>query len=542
MFRKRSFSKQVGSDHSSKLVDKLLAKWQGATPGCAVAVIQDGRIVCERACGMANLDHDVPISPVSVFHVGSVSKQFTAASIMILAQEGKLSLDDPVRDYLSELPDFDTPITIRQLIHHTSGLRDQWELLGLAGWRYSVDLITNADVLSVVARQRDLNFPPGSEFMYSNTGYTLLGEIVQRVSHQSFRKFMSSRIFEPLAMKDTHFRDDHAEVVKNIAYGYVEREGRFRLSATNFDTVGATSLLTTVRDLARWDANFYTGQVGGSELMKHLQEPGKLNSGEVLEYAFGLMIGNYRGTQIVHHAGADAGYRAELIRLPKQRFSVVCLSNLGSVDPSSLARKVADIYLGDKLETNELQPHTTPSRISATELAARAGLYVNLESDDFVALKFKKRRMFAKTSMIEESIELIPIGENRFRYGEFPVELSVESGMDGGLRQVTVSAPLQKPISYKFAHQFEPDANRMREYAGTYYSDEVEANYQVAIESGRLVLSSIKLRAVPLRPLIEDLFAGWFGRIRFTRNKQGVISGIRFNSSRVRHFRLKKLE
>jgi CubicO group peptidase (beta-lactamase class C family) len=540
MFRKKSLSKQVRSDHNSKLVDKLFAKWEGATPGCAVAVIQDGQIVHERGYGMANLDHDVAISPATVFHVGSVSKQFTAAAIAILAQEGKLSLDDSVRDYLSELPDFGTPITIRQLIHHTSGLRDQWELLGLAGWRYSFDLITNADVLSVVARQRALNFPPGSEFMYSNTGYTLLGEIVHRVSGQSFRKFTIARIFEPLAMKDTHFRDDHTEVVKNIAYGYVERDRRFKLSVTNFDTVGATSLLTTVRDLARWDANFYTGRVGGSGLLRQLQEPGKLNSGEVLEYAFGLMISKYRGTQIVHHGGGDAGYRAELIRLPKQRFSVICLSNLGSVDPSSLARKVADIYLSDKLHTDELKAHAR-ARVSASELAARAGLYVNLESDDFVALKFRNRRLFAKTSMIDENIELAPINENRFRYGQFPVELSIEDEVDGGSGQVIVRAPLQKPISYKSARQFEPEANQMQEYAGIYYSDEVEARYRVAIESGALVLSSIKLRAVRLRPIVEDLFGGWFGRIRFIRNRQGAVSGMRFNSSRLRHFSLKKL-
>jgi CubicO group peptidase (beta-lactamase class C family) len=282
-----------------------------------------------------------------------MSKQFTAAAIVLLAQEGKLSFDDPAKAYPPELPDFGIPITIRHLLHHTSGLRDQWELLGLAGWRYSLDLITNHDVLAVVSRQKALNFQPGSEFMYSNTGYTLLAEIVQRVSGRTFREFTTARIFEPLEMPSTHFRDDHAEIVKNIAYGYVEEEGRFRLSITNFDTVGATSLLTSVRDLARWDENFDSGLVGGQPFLDQMLQRGILNDGQQLQYAFGLLVDSYRGSSIVFHAGADAGYRSELIRFPEQRLAVACLANVASIDPSTMARRVADIYLEDKTPLSE---------------------------------------------------------------------------------------------------------------------------------------------------------------------------------------------
>jgi CubicO group peptidase (beta-lactamase class C family) len=242
------------------VVDKVFAEWDSTvSPGCALSVIKDGKIIYKRGYGMADLDHDIPISPETVFHVASISKQFTAAAILLLAQEGKLSLDDDVRKYVPELPDFGALITIRQLIHHTSGLRDQWSLLGLAGWRYSLDLITDDDVLDVMSRQKELNFLPGEKHVYCNTGYTLLAQIVKRVSGQSFREFTTSRIFKPLDMKSTHFRDDHAEIVKHIAYGYVNGEGgnSYRLSVTNFDTVGATSLLTTVEDLAQWDENFY---------------------------------------------------------------------------------------------------------------------------------------------------------------------------------------------------------------------------------------------------------------------------------------------
>jgi CubicO group peptidase (beta-lactamase class C family) len=222
-----------------------------------------------------------------------------------------------------ELPDFGVPITLQHLLHHTSGLRDQWELLTLAGWRYSLDLITDADVLAVLSRQKTLNFLPGSKFLYSNTGFTLLAQVVKHVSGQSFRAFTSNRLFLPLGLSHTHFRDDHAEIVKDMAYAYAYHNGGFDLSVTNFDTVGATSLLTTVEDLALWDENFYAARVGGEALIKQLQERGYLNDGTQLSYAAGLEIGKYRGLNIVSHAGADAGYRANLIRFPDQHFSVV---------------------------------------------------------------------------------------------------------------------------------------------------------------------------------------------------------------------------
>jgi len=271
---------------SAAQVDRIFERWdRTVSPGCAAAVMKDGRIVYKRGFGMADLDHDVTITPATVFHVASMSKQFTAASILLLEQDGKLSVDNDVRRYIPELPDFGVKITLRHLIHHTSGLRDQWELLGLAGWRYSQDLITDEDVLAVMARQKDLNFKPGERYLYCNTGYTLLAQVVKRVSGRSFREFTQARIFDPLGMKSTHFRDDFDEIVKGMAYGYVQAGATYKLSVTNFDTAGATSLLTTVEDLALWDENFYNPRVGGRALIERMLERGRLNSGETLDYA-----------------------------------------------------------------------------------------------------------------------------------------------------------------------------------------------------------------------------------------------------------------
>ena len=347
----------MASDSPSDRVDKIFERFDRRdSPGCALAVMRDGGVIYKHGYGMADLDHDVAITPSTVFHVASVSKQFTDAAIVLLAQEGKLSFDDEVRKYIAELPDFGQRITIRHLIHHTSGLRDQWSLLGLAGWRYSLDLITDDDILEMMSRQKDLNFRPGEKHVYCNTGYTLLALIVKRVSGRSFREFTSQRIFEPLGMANTHFRDDHAEIVKHQAYGYSPSRDTWRLSVTNFDTVGATSLLTTAEDLARWDRNFDEPTVGGPKLIEQLLERGRLNNGEQLSYAFGLTHGLYKGQAVIEHSGGDAGYRAHFIRFPERKLSVACLCNAGNANPSRLARNVADAYLDLKDEATPPKP------------------------------------------------------------------------------------------------------------------------------------------------------------------------------------------
>ena len=384
------------AERPSEQVDKLFEKMDRTiSPGCAVTAMRDGKILYQRGYGMADLDHNVPITADTVFHVASMSKQFTAAAIVMLAQERKLSLDDEVRKYVPELPDFGAPVTLRQLVHHTSGLRDQWDLLGLAGWRYSPDLITDDDVLSVMSRQKDLNFPPGSKHMYSNTNYTLLAQVVKRMSGQSFREFTTSRIFQPLGMRNTHFLDDHAEIVKNMAYGYVPAKDTFRISITNFDTVGATSLLTTVEDLALWDENFYNPRVGGPEMIRQMLERGKLNDGEQLDYAFGLVIGKYRGLATVDHAGGDAGYRSDMIRFPDQHFTAVCLCNRADSNPSELTLQVAEIYLAKEMtaaDKVDAGPGKTV-QLAPEKLAAKVGTYLKAEGGQTLSITLKDGKL-----------------------------------------------------------------------------------------------------------------------------------------------------
>ena len=530
----------TADEHRAKRVDEVFQRMDTTvSPGCALSVIRDGRIIYERGYGMADLDHNVPITPNSVFHVASMSKQFTAASILLLAREGKLSLDDPVRKYIPELADFGTPVTIRELIHHTSGLRDQWDLLDLAGWRYSLDLITDDDVLSVVTRQKDLNFAPGTKYLYSNTGYTLLAQIVKRVSGMSFREFTTKRIFEPLGMTQTHFRDDHAEIVKHMAYGYAPDGNTFKISLTNFDTVGATSLLTTVEDLALWDDNFYHPKVGGPELIRQQLEHGKLNNGEQLEYASGLVVSNYRGLTTVDHGGADAGYRSDMIRFPEQHFSVACLCNLSSANPSELTRKVAEVYLAKEMKPTETPKAESDKGVTLTteQLESKVGTYLNPDDDQVLRISVNAGKLQIGDG---DAGELTAVSENQFRMAKAPVELTFEPLQSGNPLQLLVKRGEGKPNHFALVPSFAPSASQLQEYAGMYSSEEIDPLYELKLDGGNLVLHRVRNKPDVLRPVTLDFFSGSTGTIHFTRNSSGKIAGFTLSTGRVRNLRFVK--
>lgn len=335
-----------GSGHDAR-VDSLFAEWDRPdSPGCALGVVRDHALIYSRGYGTADLEAGTPITPETVFYLASVSKQFTGASIALLALDGPLSLDDDVRKYVPELPDYGSTITIRHLIHHTSGLRDYLTLMSLADMRLE-ESHAPEEILDLVARQEALNFEPGDRYLYSNTGYFLIPLIVERVTGRSIREFAGARIFGPLGMRNTHFHDDYGHDVPGRALSY-RREGEkeFELSfLPKFDQVGSGGVLSSVEDLAKWDENYYSHEVGGEGLFRLQHVRGQLGSGDTLDYALGLTLGTYKGLETVSHGGSMMGFRTHLLRFPEQRFSVICLCNLGQIDPGRLARGVADIHL-----------------------------------------------------------------------------------------------------------------------------------------------------------------------------------------------------
>ena len=349
---------QLGAqDQRTARVDSIFASYSATgAPGCAVGAIQDGKLVHGRGYGIANLDYDIPIDTRSVFYMASVSKQFTAFAVLLAAQDGKLSLDDDVRKYIPELPDYGTLVTIRHLIHHTSGVRDYLTLIPLAG-RHADDAWSDAALLGLIARQKALNFPPGSEYLYSNTGYVLLAEIVKRATGQSLREYADARIFKPLGMSDTHFHDDAGVVVPRRVIGYVRGPDGWRVNHWfSFDKVGDGGLYSTIEDLAKWDANFYAGRVGGAALQRQVLQRGVLTKGDTIPYAFGLTLATYRGLRVVEHGGSLTGFRTGLMRFPDQRFTAVVLCNSPAANTGQLARRVADVYLGDRMTALAANP------------------------------------------------------------------------------------------------------------------------------------------------------------------------------------------
>jgi len=349
------FLATAAEDKKSAAVDEVFADLaKSGSPGCALGVYRDGKILYAHGYGLANIEQDVPILSQSVFDIGSTSKQFTAASILLLEKQGKLSIDDNIRKYIPELPDYGQKITILHMLNHTSGLRDYLTLMDLAGIPTD-SVTTDEDALEIVARQKALNFAPGSDWLYSNTGFFLLSIVVKRVSGKTLREFATENIFAPLGMTHTQFRDDHTLLIPNraLAYDPKEKGTGFTLDVSYFEQTGDGAVHTSVEDLQKWDENFYSAQIGGKEFVAELQKPGNLNNGKVLDYAKGLFHQDYRGLPTIRHGGAWGGYRAELLRFPGQHFSVACLCNVENASPEERAERVADIYLGALMKPRE---------------------------------------------------------------------------------------------------------------------------------------------------------------------------------------------
>lgn len=506
-------------DDPTARVDAVFAPWDSTrSPGCAVGVARDGHPILERAYGMADLEQDRPNTPATIFEAGSVSKQFTAAAVLLLAQEGRLSLDDPIRRYLSEVPDYGRPITIRHLLTHTSGLRDWGAVAEAAGWPRTTRAHTHAHVLDIVSRQRALNFDPGAHHSYSNTGYNLAAILVSRVSGQPFADFTRARLFDPLGMTHTSWRDDHRRVVRGRATAYVPGRGAWRILMPFEDVHGNGGLLTTVGDLLAWNENFVHGRVGGASFVAEQQRRGRLNDRREIEYAAGLYVRTWRGLREVSHSGATAGYRAFLARYPDHRLSVAVLCNAGNANATRLARQVAEIYLGDALEP---QRPPAPVTLEPAALEKLAGVYRHMVTG--AALRVAAA---GGTLRIDEGPSLTPIGAARFAVGDG--ESRAEFDVDGAGRATLLRVVAPNGDEERFAAEtpVTPSPEALEAYTGDYTSDEAETTLTAAVDYGRLVLRQRPDRTIVLTPAWADTFTSSLGTVRFRRGAGGRIDAL----------------
>jgi len=301
--------------------------------------VRNDSLLFSKGYGMANLEYGIPITPQTIFHIASVSKQFTAYSILLLERQGKLSLEDDIHKYLNWFPDLKEKITIRSLLNHTSGIRDQWELLAIAGTRLD-DVIMQDQIIKILAKQQALNFKPGTDWSYSNSGFTLLAEIVRSVSGQTLRQFADSAIFNPLGMNNTHFHDDYTEIVPNRSYSYfAPKKDHYVNAVLSYSNVGATSLFTNIDDMSKWIMNFYDPAVGDQKEIQELTEPALVNGEKVRNYAKGIVADSIYGQQRYQHGGGDAGYRTFISVFPAQKMGFIVFSNPDRYrDPAELYR------------------------------------------------------------------------------------------------------------------------------------------------------------------------------------------------------------
>lgn len=520
------------SSDEIRQIDSVFAPFDRTSrPGCALGVGREGHPVYLRGYGMADLQNGMPIRPQSIFHVASISKQFAAFAVALLAREGKLSLDDEVRKYIPELPDYGAKLTIRHLIYHTSGIRDHWEILGLAGWRYPADLFTQRDVLDAVIRQKALNFAPGDEWMYSNSGYALIAMIVERVSGKTLRDYSDEKMFRPLGMTMTHVHDDHAMVVPGRTSAYESEAGQWKISIPNFDTHGATSLFTTVEDLLKWEDNFVTAKVGDRGLLDEAETSARLNDGTPTNYGLGISIETFRGAKAFGHGGADAGYRADVVRFPAYRLAIAVTCSFAEATPNVYARAVAAILLGDRLEPTTAKP-AGPVTVPPARLAQIAGVYQSPKSDQAFKFGVKDGQLILENY----GIPLEPVDDAHFTV--FGTEVTFDGPPTGVPTIVRMGSTRIDSLIRVPEVTVTPAV--WAEYVGDYWSDELRVSYSVAITDGTLMLHRFKAEPESLTPVYRDAFlSGSRGVVRFLRTK-GKVTGFRVTTGRVRNVAFSK--
>lgn len=471
---------------SIQKIDKLFAQWNAPTnPGCAVAVVSKGQTVYQKCFGEANLEHQIPITSETVFDACSAAKEFTALAVQLLVTAGKCQLDDPLVKYVPEMSKVGGAITLEQLLHHTSGIRDAADLACALGGR-DEDVLTTADALWLLTHQRTLNFEPGTQYLYSNSDYILLALVVQRICGRPFAEFINDEIFTPLGMSHSRMLNDHSLMVQHRAESYkTAHAGGFRRVSVNDGFSGDGGLFTTISDMERWDKNFDGQPIGGRETLDRLIEPGVLKNGTKIHYASGLVVSKEGDLTTIGHNGGAGGYRATFLRFPEKRLSVILLANVSNVQTDRLARRTAEIILGN--QSSRKQPALPRQAVQITP-----SLYDNYVGeyyfDNGLTRVFKKEndRLIMVLPDGKQVLEL-PCSSTRFFLEDLPGEvefLKPEVGMPRRVRgylgdQVFMGHEV-KPIAL--------DSASVEGYLGNYYSDELQVVYRIVFRSGLLTL------------------------------------------------------
>jgi CubicO group peptidase (beta-lactamase class C family) len=538
----------IGQINEQAAIDSIFAEWNKTdAPGCAVGIVENGELIFAKGYGIADLEHDIPITPGSVFYIGSVSKQFVTFCLLLLEEQGKIDLDDKIQEYLPDFPEYQSPLTIRHFIHHTSGVRDFFELLFLKG----ADYLDNLDVdvvYDLLKRQEELNFEPGELYMYSNSCYFMLAMIIEKASGESLRSFADKNIFQPLGMESTLFYDDNTDLIRNRVFSYEKSqdENGFNNLIMRFDLVGSGGVYSTIEDLFLWDQNFYHNTLGkgGQEIIQKMHKEGLLNNGESSGYAFALNNGTYSGLKTVSHAGSLAGYRAQLMRFPDQKFSVIILANRGDFNPTALSFRVADVFLQDQYvsepeEESEKEAEAEPREASKRfELQHMTGRYeiapgviaeISIKDDSLHVLQLWNQSEY-NLSRSGNNIFVIPgAGNIQFIFSE----------LNDGHAQILTVFQNGNTTPAKRMPDTDLSGLNLSEYQGEYYSREIDATYHIFIEGDRLRMKIPNNPARDLDPVSMDEFSSERMQLKFNRS-DNLVASFEVNVGRVENLKFDK--
>ena len=519
-------------------VDKLFSAWdREGSPGAALVIVKDGAVAFEHGYGYANLEDRVRITPQTIFDAASVAKQFTGLAIAMLAGKGKISLDDDIRRHLPDVPDFGKPIYIHHLLHHTSGLRDWPETLSLSGVDMSSP-ITLETILEMVRRQRELDFTPGEEHSYSNTGYNLLAAVVAKATGQSFRTWTAANIFEPLGMNHTEICENPAKLVPDWAMPYMPAGRSFERVISQLAAPGSSSLFISADDMGKWLLNFESAAVGGKQAIEQMHELGKLNSGNKVDYAFGVELTEYNGDKITKHTGSWAGYRSIVLRVPGKRFGIAILSNLGSLPTERLAREITDLYLGYEPGPQEQPPEKPIAEFRADPSLWKpfTGTY-RLGPAWLLNVTQEGTNLMAQATR-EAKFEMTPLSTNRFFVKAYGADVEFVRTNSAGVAYLMyrgIHAPKLRISTCT------PDL--LRAYAGDYWSEELRVAYRLQVHEDELSTRHRSGTWVRLLPIDTDAFDTDPGglSIAFTRNSKGEISELKVSAGRIRNIRFRRV-
>lgn len=532
-----------GQLKQSKEIDRIFVEWDKAeVPGCALGIIKNNELIYAKGYGLANMEYNIPNSASSVFRIASTSKQFTAACIVLLAEKNKLKLSDHLKSIFPDFPEYAEKITIKNLLNHTSGIRDYLQLSYLKGLGDD-DFYTDEDIMNWLVRQSDLNFAPGEEYLYSNSGYWLLGQIVKKVAGINMAEFAKKEIFEPLGMDHTYFHNDHTKIVKNRASGYMPTgPDTYKISMTTLDMIGDGGIFTTINDIKKWDESFYESSVLSRTFWDMMTQQGVLNNGEVINYASGLMIGKYKGLKTVRHGGAFVGFRAELLRFPAQKLSIVIFANRADANPSEMANQVADILLKEQL-TEEVVTEKKKTEIAVPkeefQLSQLVGDY-EVQPGVIAKLTIKNDSLNVFQSWNKSTYNIAKISANSFEIPGTKNLIFTFSNLKNGFTQtLTVQQGDGETIATR-KKEVDTSKINLNDFSGRYYSKELDVNYNFEIKNETLHVS-IEDQPANIECAITNIdeFSTQLGLVRFQR-KAGRISGFELDSGRVKNLKFTK--